>query len=40
MMELTAIPKEVFTSYFQDLQKLWQQCVDCGGDYFEGVRNH
>jgi hypothetical protein len=39
-MELTAIPKEAFTSCFQDLQKRWQQCIDCGGDYFEGDRNH
>jgi hypothetical protein len=22
------------------LQKRWQQCIDCGGDYFEGDRNH
>jgi hypothetical protein len=40
MMELTAIPKEAFTSSFQDLQKRWQQCIDCSGDYFEGDRNH
>jgi hypothetical protein len=40
-MELTANPKEAFTSCFQDLQKRWQQCIiDCGGDYFEGDRNH
>jgi hypothetical protein len=39
-MELTAILKEAFTSCFQDLQKRWQQCIDCGGDYFEGDRNH
>jgi hypothetical protein len=39
-MELTAIPKEVFTSCFQELQKRWKQCIDCGGDYFEGDRNH
>jgi hypothetical protein len=38
-MELTAIPKEAFTSCFQGLQKRWQQCIDCGGDYFED-RNH
>jgi hypothetical protein len=31
-MELTGIPKEAFTSCFQDLQKRWQQCIDCGGD--------
>jgi hypothetical protein len=30
-MELTGIPKEAFTSCFQDLQKRWQQCIDCGG---------
>jgi hypothetical protein len=39
-MELTAIPKEAFTSCFQDLQKRCQQCIDCGGDYFEGDGNH
>jgi hypothetical protein len=39
-MELTAFPKEAFTSCFQELQKHWQQCIDCGGDYFEGDRNH
>jgi hypothetical protein len=27
-MELTGIPKEAFTSSFQDLQKRWQQCID------------
>jgi hypothetical protein len=39
-MELTAIPQEAFTSCFQDLQTRWQQCIDCGGDYFHGDRNH
>jgi hypothetical protein len=39
-MELTGIPKEAFTSCFQDLQKRWQQCIDCGGNYFEGDRKH
>jgi hypothetical protein len=39
-MELTGIPKEAFTSCFQDLQKSWQQCIDCGGNYFEGERKH
>jgi hypothetical protein len=39
-MELTGIPKEAFTSCFQDLQKHWQQCTDCGGNYFEGDRKH
>jgi hypothetical protein len=39
-MKLTAIPKEAFTSCFQDLQKRYQQCIDGGGDYFEGDRNH
>jgi hypothetical protein len=39
-MELTGIPKEAFTSCFQDLQKFWQQCIDCGGNYFEGDRKH
>jgi hypothetical protein len=39
-MELTGIPKEAFTSRFQDLQKRWQQCIDCGGNYFEGDREH
>jgi hypothetical protein len=33
-MELTGIPKEEFTSCFQDLQKRWQQCIECGGKYF------
>jgi hypothetical protein len=28
-MELTAILKEAFTSCFQDLQKRWQQSIDC-----------
>jgi hypothetical protein len=32
-MELTGISKE-------DLQKRWQQCIDCGGNYFEGDRKH
>jgi hypothetical protein len=40
MMELTGIPKEAFTSCFQDLQKCWQQFIDCGGNYFEGDRKH
>jgi hypothetical protein len=39
-MELTGIPKEAFTSCFQDSQKRWQQCIDCGGNYFEGDRKH
>jgi histone-lysine N-methyltransferase SETMAR len=39
-MELTGIPKEVFTSCFQDLQKRWQQCIYCGGNYFDGDRKH
>jgi hypothetical protein len=39
-MELTSIPKEAFTSCFQDLQKRWQNCIDCGGNYFEGDRKH
>jgi hypothetical protein len=39
-MELTGIPKEAFTSCFQDLQKRWQQCIGCGGNYFEGERKH
>jgi hypothetical protein len=39
-MELTGIPKEAFTNWFQDLQKRWQQCIDCGGTYFEGDRKH
>jgi hypothetical protein len=39
-MELTDIQKEAFTSCFQDLQKRWQQCIDCGGNYFERDRKH
>jgi hypothetical protein len=39
-MELTGIPKEAFISCFQDLQKRWQQCIDCGGNYFEGDKKH
>jgi hypothetical protein len=39
-MELTAILKEALISCFQELQKSWQQCIDCGGNYFEGDRNH
>jgi hypothetical protein len=39
-MELTGIPKVAFTSCFQDLQKRWQQCIDCGRNYFEGDRKH
>jgi hypothetical protein len=39
-MEFTGIPKEAFTSCFQDLQKRWQQCIDFGGNYFEGDRKH
>jgi hypothetical protein len=27
-MELTGIPKETFTSSFQDVQKRWQQYLD------------
>jgi hypothetical protein len=26
-MELTGLPKEAFTSFFQDLQKRWQQYI-------------
>jgi hypothetical protein len=39
-MELTGIPKEAFTSCFQDLQKCLQHCIDSGGNYFEGDRKH
>jgi hypothetical protein len=39
-MELTGIPKEAFTNCFHDLQKRWQQCIDCGGNDFEGDRKH
>jgi hypothetical protein len=39
-MELTGIPKETFTSCFQDLQKRWQQFIDCGRNYFEGDMKH
>jgi hypothetical protein len=39
-MELTGIPKEAFINGFQDLQKRWQQCIDCRGNYFEGNRKH
>jgi hypothetical protein len=39
-MELTGIPKEAFASCFQDVQKRSQQCIDCGGIYFEGDRKH
>jgi hypothetical protein len=39
-MELTGIPKEAFTICFQDLQKRWQHCIDCGGNCFEGDRKH
>jgi hypothetical protein len=39
-MELTGIPKEAFNGCFQDLQKRWQQCTDCGGNYFKGDRKH
>jgi hypothetical protein len=38
-MELTGIPKETFTSCFQDLKKRWQQRIECGGNY-EGDRKH
>jgi hypothetical protein len=40
MMELTGIPKEAFISCFQELRKRWQQCIDCGGNYFVGDRKH
>ena len=40
VMELTAIPKEAFNSCFQGLQKCWQQCIDCRGNYFKGDRKH
>jgi hypothetical protein len=39
-MQLTGIPKKTFTSSFHDLQKRWQQCIDCGGNYYEGDRKH
>jgi hypothetical protein len=39
-MELTVVLKEAFTSYCQDLLKRWQQYIDCGGNCFEGDRNH
>jgi hypothetical protein len=39
-IELTGIPKEAFTSCYRDLQKRWHQCIDCGGNYFEGDRKH
>jgi hypothetical protein len=39
-MKLTGIPKEAFTSCFRDLQKRWQQCIDYGGNYFEGDMKH
>jgi hypothetical protein len=39
-MELTGMPKGAFTSCFQDLQKSWQQCIACGGNYFERDRKH
>jgi hypothetical protein len=39
-MELTGIPKEAFTSCFQDLRERWQQCTDCRGNYVEGDRKH
>jgi hypothetical protein len=39
-IELTGILKEAFTSCFQDLQKRWQQCTDCGENYFKGDRKH
>jgi hypothetical protein len=39
-MELTGIPKEAFTSSLQDLQKRWQQCIGCRGNYFEGDRKY
>jgi hypothetical protein len=32
-MELTDIPKEAFTSCFQDLQKRWQQCISCEDEF-------
>jgi hypothetical protein len=40
MMQFTGIPKEAFTSCLQDFQKRWQQCIDGGGNYFEGNRKH
>jgi hypothetical protein len=36
-MKLTDIPKEAFTSCFQDLQKRWQQCIDCGVNTSKGT---
>jgi hypothetical protein len=39
-MLLTDIPKEAFISCFQDVLKRWLQCIDCGGNYFEGDRKH
>jgi hypothetical protein len=39
-MEFAAILKDAFTSCFQDLQKCWQHCIDCGRAYFEEDRNH
>jgi hypothetical protein len=39
-MELTGLLKEALTSGFQDLQKRWQQCIDCEGNYFKGDTKH
>jgi hypothetical protein len=38
-MELAGIPKEAFTSCFQEYRNAGK-CIDCGGSYFEGDRKH
>jgi hypothetical protein len=34
--QLHSTPESAFWSCSSDLQKCWQQCIDAGGDYFEG----
>lgn len=35
--ELIALPKKAFSNCFQGFKKRWKLCIDCKGDYFEGV---
>ncbi len=38
-MVLCSIPQHEFAEAFDEVRRCWQKCIDCGGDYFEGVRH-
>ncbi len=38
-MVLRSIPQREFAEAFGEMCRHWQKCIDCGGDYFEGVRH-